>query len=499
MLFCLTGFAFLLAPGSLQAQNTELVNTLDSVEILRNEKKYAAAAGLLARYEKKFPGNLSIEKIYGQMLVRMQAYSQARAVYRQALIIHPDDPDLVRDFGQLLLRMKDYQAAENLLLPLVNKGKNSFSTLYQLGMVYYYTRQDRKACVYLKKALESKPNDARVNTFYQEVRRNVSPSLQVTGEYSDNSNPIKRYGTQAVFQYYVAHYLQLCVSGGFNHYSGKDHFSNQPYFKIANVFQSHKGNTTLKISLGKLYATTQNLSDWTGDFQFNQSLTHWAYVAGEASRQLYNYTLNAVVQMLMYNSYEVDLNLGHAENWNGLVGTSLNVFPDHNSIISYYAKFLSKPIKASHFSAALGYEFTYSNSKQDRFGSTLSATDLMALYPEIPQDLGGAYTTYYTPLRQFSHNVLTHIAYVTEHITFTGKASVGLYAKTNAPSLTLAGTQNNITIVKNYHLKNYVPITLDAAFHANMGLHWKLDITYNFSKTYFYDSHQLAAGIKYQF
>ena len=224
------------------------------------------------------------------------------------------------------------------------------------------------------------------------------------------------------FQYYFSNALQLSLNGGVNHYTGSSNSNTISYIEIGDVLESAKGKTILGLTLGNSISERNKTSDWSGDFQIKQALYKNLYLKGEAIRHNYNYTLSGVLNLLMNHTYRLELNWRHFEKWDGMVGTSLDVFGDDNSIITYYASVLSKPVKVEHLSIAFGYAFNYMNSKQDRFGSVLSNAELLAMAPapNTVTAIQGTYATYYTPLEQFANSLTTNISYQSGGITLNG-------------------------------------------------------------------------------
>ncbi|MBN2615145.1 MAG: tetratricopeptide repeat protein [Bacteroidales bacterium] len=497
ILLILTGVLFLMA-GNVRAQNTLLDSTLIQAEELRNEKRLEEAAKVLAHYEQLFAGNPTIERLYGQTLCQLKKIEQAKNLYQNALRLNPSNSGLIHDYAQLLLNLKDYKTAEKILREL---KKSDFTTLFLLGKASYYAGHEKKALYFLKKALELKPDNNNAQNLYREVHQIVSPKLQIAGSFRSDSQPLKGYGTHAVFQYYISKLLNLSLYGGINHYSGTSNSNNITYFKIREAFESFKGTTQMSLTLGKLYSGGNKRSDWSGDFQIKQALFKSLYLKGGAVRHNYDYTLAGVLSLLMYHTYSLELSIGSIEKWNGLIGSSLDIFPDNNSIITYFVSFQSKPVKLNPFSIAFGYAFNYMNSKEDRFGSVLSATELldMALPPNTVTPIQGTYGSYYTPLQQFSNSLTTSISYQSGAITVNGNISVGIYAETNAPLLSLSTQYDGFRILKKYQLKNFVPINLGTSFLSRLGSQWNMEVNYTFTRTYFYDSHNLVLRLKYSF
>lgn len=435
--FILTGVIMILMSGNVQAQNTDVSNLMNRAEELRKERKFSEAAEILAQCNQQHPDNIGVVILYGQTLTQMEEFGKAQAVFKEALKFHPDNPDLLKATKKL----------------------------------------------------------------HHEAPHIASPKLQIAGSYRSDSQPLKAYGTHAVFQYYISNLLQLSLSGGINHYTGSSYSNNISYFKIEDVLESPKGKTTVGLSLGMLYSEGNKTAEWSGDLQLKQALFKNIWLEGEASRHNYVYTLPAVLNLLMYHTYKLELTWGNAAKWNGITGSSLDVFGDNNSIITYTASVQSKPVKIDHLSLAFGYNFTYMNSKQDRFRSLLSASDLLAMAPapNTVTPIVGIYGAYYTPLQQFSNALTTNISYQMSGITWNGNLSVGVYAKTNAPSLTMSTENNSFRILKAYNLKNFVPIDLVTSLLMPVGKRWQLEVNYTFTRTYFYDSHNLAAWVKYSF
>ncbi len=237
--------------------------------------------------------------------------------------------------------------------------------------------------------------------------------------------------------------------------------------------------------------------NWIGGLHLVKKFTQPIQIDLMAERVNYDYTVSSVERdsILLVSRFSLNVSLGKKDNWNGLIGTQLNVFPDNNSVSSYYLWFLSKPVGFANFKFYFGYGFNFMTSKEDRYVAIDSLSQILL---SSTGKIEGIYNPYYTPLNQMSNSLLVNIKYQLGSSTeIYGHASVGLFSTTDAPYLYLDNNEVDATVVvKGYGKQNYTPLDFGMSLQSKLSKRLDLSISYSYLSTYYFVTNNFDIGVK---
>ncbi|NOX87259.1 MAG: tetratricopeptide repeat protein [Chlorobi bacterium] len=486
--------------GYANAQNTLVTNTLIKAKQLRNEKRFSEAVAVLGNFEKKYPGDIRIERIYAQTLFWLKDYRRAEVIYKRAIGFHPENMDVRYEYAIMLFaENKLDQAKEQLLVYTRNKQDNAGAASL-LGRIFYYQSQFKNAEKYLGRAVQLNPNDKGTEELYREVFRIISPQLLLSAEYKNDDQPLQSFGSALKFQWYVSDLLDFDVSGDASMFTKIPNTGLISSAGIGNHFNFRKAGLELRLAGSWFYANSDKTYDWGGTVQLDKRFKKSFRIALKAERTNYTYTIASVDNnLLMINQFSLNFTAGKAKSWNGMAGARYQFFPDNNYVNAFYAWFLSRPINLSGFKLSFGYAFNYMDSKEDRFVSKDVGARMISGNNGSNQStvVDGIYVPYYTPHNQYANSVLVNFNFhVTPYVVFYGHASVGVYSKTNAPGFSLS---NNGTLEKTFAYQSYTPLDLGLSFLADISRKTELNLSYSYLQTYYYNGHNVNFGFRFYF
>ena len=474
-----------------KAQNNLVNSTLNEAKKLRNEKEFAKAATVLGNFEKKYPGNIWVEKLYAQTLFWMKDYRQSEVIYKRAIGFHPDNLELKYDYATMLFAEDKLNQAKKQLLIYSQSKNNNAGVEALLGKIYYYQSQFKNAEAHLQRSAQLNPGNKEIIKLYRQVFRIVSPQLLLNAGYMKDDQPLQSFGSALKFQWYVSDMLNFDVSGSAFNYTDIPNTGIITTAEIGNRFHFRKAGLQLRVAGAWFYANSNRSYNWGGTVQLNKKIGKIFNLALEARRTNYTNTIASVNNnLLMINQFSLDFTAGKTESWNGMAGARYQFFPDNNYVDAFYAWFLSKPFHFSDFNLAFGYAFNYMNSKEDRF--ELKATS-------IGGSVGteGIYVPYYTPHNQYANSILVNLNYhAGAYSVFYGHASVGVYSKTYAPGFSLS---KNGTPEKTYAYQKYTPLDLGLRFQTDISRKVTLSLDYTYLQTYYYSSHNVNFIFRFYF
>ena len=205
--------------------------------------------------------------------------------------------------------------------------------------------------------------------------------------------------------------------------------------------------------------------------------------------------------MVIQNHLAGSIGWNDQNSWNGEAAVEAFTYPmDHNLTYTGYAWVFGPPVKFSIFQFRFGYGYNYSNSKQNRFISEKSLSEIISNY-DASAKITGIYNPYNTPIDQQVHSFLLAITgHPLKWLDFSINANAGLYATTKAPYLYLDKDKTNNTILKTgFAITSFYPLTVQLQVLMKLSEQIHLQVEYTYMSTYFYTSHYAGIGLNIRF
>lgn len=481
--------------GIVNAQNELVTKTLDKSRQLIDVKNFSEATEILGSFENQYPGNIYVERLYAQTLFWMHNFDLASTIYERAIDFHPHNMDVKYEYAIMLFDYKEYDKAKKLLLEYTTVNPGNGDAEFLLGKIYYYQRRFHDAVINLRNAIRLIPDYKDAKELYREVYHIIAPQLGLGGSFRIDEQPMNAIGPKLRFNWYRSDMIDIGISGDATKYFDVPASNVISSVKISNKFNFVESGINVKIAAGGIYSKLETNFDWLGEFQLVKKFRKSFQIELLAKRKNYDYTVSSITNLLLISQYALNISIGNQNGWNGMIGMLSNFFPDDNYVNSNYLWLLSRPIKVSNFKFYFGYAFSYMNSKEDRFES---ADSLSQIISGSSDKIEGIYNPYYTPINQLSNSLLTNITFTLgSHLALYGHASVGLYSTIDAPYLYLDNNEfNNTVIVKGYSNQRYIPLDIGIKLKSELSNKLELNISYTYLSTYYFVTNNIDVGVK---
>ncbi len=490
-------FIFLAFTSIIGAQNQLVDSTLAQANRLRDANRFEEAAAILGSFEKQYPGNIWVERLFAQTLFWMQDFDGAATIYERAIGYHPEDMAVKFEYALMLFDQNNFEKAKPLLLEYTQAPEYAGEAEALLAKINYYLGEYGDASSHLQKAIALNPNDQSVVKMHHEVQRIIRPNLGIGADYINDQQPMQTIGPSLQFNWYRSNMLDFSVSGNLLKYADIPNPNIISSLLFTNRFHINNSRLKIHVSAGGFYSDLGKEINWAGSIQLVKEFVSPLKIDLKVERSNYSYTISSVSSLLMVNQVALNISIGRQDDWNGLLGSQLISFPDDNYVNSYYAWVLSRPIKFSSFKLSLGYAFSYMNAKEDRFAPATTVEQIIE-DETYDQKIEGRYDPYYTPINQINNSLLLNLSFQpSPSAIFNAHASVGLYSLIDGPYFFLDhDTENNLTIKKDFATQNYIPMDLGISFRKEISKKLELTTSYRYLSTYYFVSHNFNLGFK---
>jgi len=126
--------------------------------ILLNKGDYKKAYEILKNEVKENPDDVDVLLNYGASLIGLGRYEDAEKVYKKILRINPENYRAYHDLSVIYTKKGDYQKAEEFILKAVKINPYYAEGYYQLGKINYIKGKVKKAKRYLEKSIKIDPD-----------------------------------------------------------------------------------------------------------------------------------------------------------------------------------------------------------------------------------------------------------------------------------------------------------------------------------------------------
>jgi tetratricopeptide (TPR) repeat protein len=495
LVFFLLWFVF--ASGPLFAQ---LTDTLSVVKQLNEKGKYKKAEKLLTPYYKRHPGNLNAQWIYAQTTYLAGHFKKSTAAYEDAIAWHPENYTLRLDYAKKLTDLGEFDKAVLIFNLYLTYDSDASDAHEGLAKIAYWETNYETALNETDKVLKMQPNNASVSDLRNDIMVAKSPWLKIDlGGYQDDQ-PMQRISPSVESGFMVDPLANL--------YFGL----NAPVFLIDKktyiapwIFAGDKmifarAGSELNINAGIIELPTSKFSG-TGDLQLHKTFAKHLVLSVQAAHQPYLNTRSNMDNPIMQLHYSFATEWNDPKSWQGRASFDVNHFyTEGNFIYTASAWVMTPPLVLSVFDFRAGYGYNYSTSKESRFVSTKSVSEIVADW-ETDTEIPGVYNPYFTPNQQSVHSaILAIVIHPVKSFSFGGKVNAGFYSKTDNPYLYLdKDAEENIVIERGFSRMFFHPVEANAYINARLCPTTNIKLEYIFMRTNFYTSNYVGLTINISF
>ena len=275
---------------------------------------------------------------------------------------------------------------------------------------------------------------------------------------------------------------------------------NALWLQIGDQSAFRKAGFQLSFDAGVVKQPYLNKISWTGNLELKQLLFKHLVLQAQAERKPYYYTLTSLDTVIMVNRFLAYAEWNDLNSWNCRLAFEFNQFPDKNYTIGGNGWVFTPPLKVSVFEFRIGYAYSYSTSKSNRFVPENTLAEIVANYTNT-STITGVYSPYFTPDNMSVHSALASIVVHPVKIFDLGfNANVGFYATALTPYFYLDKNASEVTyIAEGYATQKFYPLEFSAYGLVRISKKISLKADYTYRKTYFYTNNTVGLGLKVNF
>jgi hypothetical protein len=488
-----TAFVIVVSLTTYGQNKTEIVS---NAKKLLSENKYEPAGLLLKTYYAKNSTDLEYVWLYAYTAHLNKQDELATQLYDKAISISPENMDLKLEYARMLYETGNLLASQKLVDILKNSSIDQSEVLLLDANLNYWNGKFDKANESLLLLKKLYPNSTITNELTQLIKDTKAPFFQAEVNYLTDNQPLEAISEQiklGKFQSWI--FFPTLSIKNYN-------FSNSSQVieaSLSNLIQFGSSGIAVKIEGGTYYNQAINKNNLIGEFSFKKSLSKKTNLEIGANRKPYIATIISTTYDLMQNNVFAIVESGDISKSSFIhLGYNQQFFADQNSIQTFGAWGLTKPILASAMKIQLGYGFSYSDSKTILYVPTQPTHTTTTNGVSV---VDGEYSPYFTPDNLMINSAILVMSLdLSKQFKITAKGNYGFYAQANTPQL-VANTQSfdGTEIDLNSSTTKISPFDLE--FSLNFQLNKKLSISAKaaYFDTYYYNSLNTMIRLNYRF
>ncbi|MFH1160163.1 MAG: hypothetical protein V1733_04360 [bacterium] len=458
-----------------------VIDTLEQVKQLRDNKKLHAAMRLLEPYYAAHPTNLNTAWIYAQTAFWAKRYGLSQEVYEIAIWYHPENLYLQLDYAKMLVDIGKYEKAMPYLQNYLVYYPDDPQVRLAFTKMAFWKGRYKEAYNNASEMVTADPADTEAGSLLDEILLAKSPWIGLNGSFYTDNQPLQTIVPVLESGIYLhpLSTLRFRIRMPFFEQQGK--VTNALWIQAGNSAFIRKGGWKINADAGFLKYPYKNTTTWTGNLELEKRSFRHFVLAAQAERKPYFATGSSVDTVINENHLAGAIGWDNRNSWNGKILFNLDYFlADKNYIYSLGAWIFAPPLKTSVFDFRLGYGFSYSTAEENRFEPV------------------GIYYPYFTPCDQAIHSALISIGIHPAKVFNLGvSGNLGFYASAQYPYFYLDTNGNGSYVVKKGYSKvNYFPYNINAYALVQISKKISLRAEYVYSSTYFYISNYAGLQLK---
>ena len=487
---------FLLLSKLLFSQSNR--DTLQLSKAMNDNKEFDKAEKLLAVYSKSHPNDFNVLWVYALTERWLKKYKHAKRLYIKAIKLKPDNLYLQIDYVKELIEMGNMNEASKLLLTLRKNNLVGKEATFLLAKITYWLGNYTAAydsITYIYK----KDTTVKVKQLNNDIVAAKAPWVKLSTQYYSDNQPIQKTTPAMEVGWAVNTMLNLRLNLLTPFFTSGTTTFNAQWFQLGNKFIFNKINAEALFDIGVFNGTYRPNTSLTGNIYVKKNITRKLIMDAQVAYKPYYNTIKSLDTICYFTHYASSLAWQNPASWNGKLNFDYNQFKDNNYTYALYGWVFTPPLVHVPFiELRLGYAYSFSNSKDNRYDATQSVSTIVANYLTTTS-ITGIYNPYFTPNHQNIHSALASVAlHPSKKIDAGVNANLGVYAYTQNPYLFLdKNNSGELFINRGYANKNYTPFETNAfmAFQLNKKLNLRVDYTYRVTFFYTYWSAGLTLKI----
>lgn len=483
-----------------QTLNAQSAFPADTVEYARAKvyaKDFAGADELLTRYNAH---HLDVNglRLHAQVLYWSKAYLRADETHRRAVGAFPDLAVLKLDYGRFLYELGKHKPAQAVLEKCLAQDSLQPEANLLVARIAYQEGHLATAANRAEFMLKHYPGNADATALLTELRQAQAPYLRLASRYTTDDQPLKALSDEVESAWYRSWLLAPTVRVQLTHFSLPELTRNSVWLQAGNTMRLNRTGLTLNLQ-GGVFRPQVSSGSWraTGSVLLTQKVASYLYLDLSAEHRPYQRTLASLRSSapIMQNVTGAALRLNKSDKWLGKATYERQTFADNNAVQTAYAWLLAPLLTSKRATLQGGYALSYATTGRSTYVPTKTLDELVATNAPVE----GYYAPYFSPKNQVVNSLLGSFKVTPPwKVTFSGQASVGVWAKADNPYLFLnKSATNELFVDQGFARTSYHPVDVQLACQWKASPSFSVTADYAYRKLFFFTSQQVGLQLSY--
>lgn len=483
-------------PGAPCAQTAADPSTAEALR-LRDGGDIAGAARILRARLHTHPDDGDAARLLAQTLYWLGERAEARALYDEALVRHPNDTAVRLDYGRMLVELLDARGARTLLTPLTTDGSARGRAATLLGLLDYWSGNLAGAVRWFSTALHADSTQPDARRYRREIAILTAPWFRVMISGRRDNQPMRQSGAEVEAGWFPVPDWSLAARVAPSRFP-----TGAPTTRDALDLTAltHGVVPALRLTIdgegGVHHRSWGRASDWTGRAAAMLRVGGPWSLGVAAQRAPYLHTTRSLDSAVVTASLTGTLRLDTPGGWLGEAALGRQRFPDHNAIRTAHVWLLAPLVRGSRGILQAGYAFSMQDADETRF----TLIDTTPVFPPGPATTPrrGRYDPYFTPADLEAHAVVASLVVRPSAATaLRVNGAYGLRARDRAPVFMEVATvpPQGTTVVLSSYDRRFSPWDARASFEVGSAGGAAIRITAAHNRTVYYSASSLEVAV----
>ena len=491
----LFGGIFLFA-ASLYGQTKQ--DTLELAKDLLSRGKMRNASSMLESWRRANPPDAGALWLYARSEFWRKKFGASLQLYREAIAVEPGNLYLYLDYAETALQAGRYALADSLLK---NLGRYELSDPYAqyVQAKYHFWAGDFKQALTLARSSQEAAPKPETEALFQSIAGARQLRLHAGGTFITDDQPLQRFDARLRTGKYLNQFLDVQAEGALQFFEPESGPVTGRSVQVSNLARMGKSGAEIEIGVGA-FQLGDFLSDWTGRLQLTQRLPARLSLAVRAERLPYLWTLAAIDTGLTFHQTFAAIEWKEKHGLWANAGIQADWFADGNQVLTAWGWVLSPALKTGPASFRIGYSYSITDSKENRFVSIKPLANILDPFdPEA--EIGGIFQPYFTPEQMRVHFGIAQAEWqVSRHLALTVHAKYGFAARAMNPYLFLDNdASGQVFINRDFLEMQFTPAEAGARLSLQFSERLAAEASYVLTRNFFYELQSVTAGLKTRF
>ena len=468
-------------------------NGQDTLAITRGliEKgEFDKAFTLLKEFQSRHTSESSVAWMLAELSYWTGAYDMSDSLYQHAASLDPGNTAIRTGHANMLSQTGRLSKASAINTEVLRQDSENPAALLNKARIAYYRGDMQEARTAITRSLSVDPENPEALKLKGEIGSASSPWIFLGTDIRKDDQPLRtispgfdaglrhkawlnpRFG--AVLPFYQTDSSKLSA---FSIYAGNEFLftGHQLRLEVRGGIHSYPGD---------------DRPEWTTDLLIGKKVLKHLDLSTRWQRKPYSSTVMSLKQRVIEEALTLRARWNRPEKLNGELIFHRSAYPMDDNHITSFAGWIFVPVIATgHFTASLGYGYSYSDAQVNKFSPISSLEDILAnsLYLE---PLQGIYNPYFTPEKQYAHSALASMRYTAgKGFSIDGQVNYGFIAGSDNPYLYVdRNGSGQVYLVQAFEPTTFHPADLKLGMSTNISAQMSLSWEYHYSRTLYYES-----------